>query len=144
MAQNKFNFYAWVHTPNQTQRIDIVSIGIWEQIKIGKLYPANVLSDLLARFRGMVSKGKSPFNFHWTPYIDRAGKVNQGNIFRSLSKQDRSTIELRIQVYDDRGNRSSTLHWNFYEVEKTLTLQNSKNEIVKTFYHKFDTGSNQP
>ena len=103
-----------------------------------KLYPASVLNDLLAKFRGMVTKGKSSFNFQWTPYI------NQGNIFRRLSKKDQSTFELRIQVFDDKGNRLRTLNWNFYDVEKSLVLTNRKNEMVKTFYHKFDTGSNQP
>ena len=143
MASNKYSFYAWVDTPKIAQRIDIVSIGVWKQFSQGNLYPSDTMDKLEAMLKGMTSKGKSPFNFLWTPYIDKDKKVNQGTLFRTLSKTDRSTIELRIQRYDEKGTQLKGLYWNFYDVGIVRAYPNRKNEIVETTYSKFDMGSNQ-
>lgn len=138
MANNKFGFYATVSTPKQVTTIDLMSIGVWEQIWEGKSYPPGTLIDLATKFKAMAKKGKSPFNFHWTPYFNNANKVNQGRLFSSLSDNDRSTIELKIQVFDDAGIKTQSLSWNFFDVGKIRTLQRGKNEYVETFYTKFN------
>lgn len=144
MSDNKYNFYAYVHTPKIVQSINIETIGIWDQVSEDKLYPAGTLSKLEDVFKAMVRKGKSPFNFRWSPFVDKAKKVNQATLFRSLSERDRSTIELRIQLTDSGGNRHTTLFWNFYDVGVIRTRPFRKSEIVEAHYSKFDTGSNQP
>ncbi|NJM52503.1 MAG: hypothetical protein HC846_03360 [Blastocatellia bacterium] len=87
-------------------------------------------------------KRPSPFNFYWKPYKDN--KVNQSNFFRTLPKNFLMTIELRIQLLDEKDNHYNTLFWNFYDVGVIRYRTGRGRERVETYFKKFDTGSNQP
>lgn len=137
--ENKYNFYAYVHGV-KTQVLDFVSIGVWEDVNEGTLYPAGKLTSLERTFRAM--KRPSPFNFYWKPYKDN--KVNQSNFFRTLPKNFLMTIELRIQLLDEKDNHYNTLFWNFYDVGVIRYRTRRGKERVETSFKKFDTGSNQP
>jgi hypothetical protein len=141
---DKYYFYGWISTPKTEQRITILSVGDQRsQLAEGKFYPAGSLDKLRDTFKAMVLKGKAPFNFRWSPYVDKTRKVNQSTLFRTLSRNDRSTIELRIQSFDANGNRHNTRHWNFYDVAVIDARPSGKNEVVETHFSKFDMGSNQ-
>lgn len=138
MSDNKFNFYATVITPKTTQIITILSIGDWRnQLSQGVFYPPGSLGKLEDALKAMVKRGKSPFNFSWSPYVDIAKKVNQATLFRTLSEKDRCTIELKIQLSDTTGIKQNTFNWNFYDVGVIRTRPTRKNEIVETHFSKF-------
>jgi hypothetical protein len=163
MGQYKFDFYAYASTPAGAQRIDIHSIGSWEQIVAGKPYDYGKLTSLEAFFgqaRGGSRKKAVPLNFEWSPWdgtipagVDRRyytkdfirrGVAAQHALFRGALRKGRSTtIELRIGPQSEDGKAMQTMFWNFYDVDVKQLHHKGKRETVNTVFYHFDTGSNQ-
>ncbi len=127
MANNKYDFYAWIHAPKFERRIDIVSFGIWEEVSGNTFIPDDKLEKLKVQFKSM--KRPSPMIFSWIP-----DNSNEKMLFQKLTPKDLLTVELKVILRASNNSTIASWKWSFYDVSvKRLQPIRKKVKVITTF-----------